>query len=245
MMSKKSQPERYIFIGSTNDEAMNIIIEQLEASMETYTEIQAQEALDTARAAMRVLHAEEVYTIERLGQGMVQLRALENKVVEVKNRLRIAHLQMVFLRQKLVTHGFDLSDDIEQNFIERPQGKPLPHSPLTTSELARASTLPPPLADSPATTTDLLLQEPVDRLNVSNWTLSTLPGPPEEVSISENVDDNQFEDASRGEHTSGKDLGPGALCEPSEPDVDVTKDSGRTWRKAAESNLPVEGSSLV
>lgn len=211
---------------------MNIIIEKLEANMEAYTEIQAQEALDTARAAMRVLYAEEVYTIERLGQGLIQLRALENKVVEVKNRLRIADLQMVFLKQKLVNHGFVLGDDVQHEFIERLPEDPIPNSLLTTSKLARISTLPPALASSPATATDLLLQEPVARPDVSSWTLSTPPGPPE-VGITENID---HDNSSEG------DMGSDALHE---PDVDVTEDNGHTLGKAVGPNMPGEGHSLV
>lgn len=211
-MSKKSQSKRYILSGSTNDEAMNTIIEQLEANMETHTDIQAQEALDLARASIRVLHAEEIYSIERLGEGRVQMRALENKVAEVKNRLRIAQLQMVFLKQKLVGHGFILSDHVEQDFVERLRRKPLFHSQLTAPELAHISTLPTNLDNSPATATDLLLQEPVARLDVSRWALATLPGEPDVVN-SDNVEGN----------TSERDAGPSALLQSSGPDVQLSE----------------------
>lgn len=159
---------------------MNTIIQQLETNLETYTEIQAQEALDLARAAMQVLHAEEMYIVERLGEGRVQLRALENKVGEVKNRLRIAELQMGFLKQKIAAHGFTLGDDTTQNFTERLQRNSMDRHSLTASDLARIS-VPPPVVDSPpqaSTVTDLLLQEPVARLDVSGWARATLPGAP-------------------------------------------------------------------
>lgn len=159
---------------------MNTIIQQLETNLETYTEIQAQEALDLARAAMQVLHAEEMYIIERLGEGRVQLRALENKVGEVKNRLRIAELQMGFLKQKIVAHGFALGDDTAQKFTERLQRNSMDRHSLTASDLARIS-VPPPAVDSPpqaSTVTDLLLQEPVARLDVPGWARATLPGAP-------------------------------------------------------------------
>lgn len=216
-LSKKSQSKRYIFSGSTNDKAMNTIIEQLETSMETYTDIQAQEALDLARASMRVLHAEEVYSIERLGEGRVQMRALENKVAEVKNRVRIADLQMVFLRQKLLSHGFVLSDHVEQDFVERLRRKPLVHSQLTEPELARISTPPANLDNPPTTATDLLLQEPFARPNISRWAHATLPGEPG-VIITDNVDSN----------TSERDAESGEELESREPNVGPSGDIGGT-----------------
>lgn len=167
---KKSQPERYVYNGSMNDNAMNIIIEQLEANLETYTEVQAQEAFDLSRASRGVIHAEEMYTIERLVEGRVQMRALENKAVEVKNRLRIADLQLTLLTRRLESYGFILSDENPQDFIGRLQTKPLLHAQLTASNVGQLSSLPP---DMPPTATDLILQEPISKLDISTWTRGT------------------------------------------------------------------------
>lgn len=184
--SKKSQSERYIYSGSMNDNAMNTIIEQLEANLETYTEIQAQEALDLSRSSRGVIHAEEVYTIGRLVEGRVQMRALENKVVEVKNRLRIADLQLTFLRKRLETYGFALSEEDPEDFIGRLQKKPLLHVQLSASDVAQLSSLPP---DGPLTATDLILQEPVSKPDVSTWMRGTLPNENHEDDVS--ADDNE------------------------------------------------------
>lgn len=82
--------------------------------------------------------------IERLGEGWVQIRALEIRVVEVKNWVRIAVLQNGCLKQGLVDRGLNiLSDnDTPQNFVERLQRKPPHHGSLTASQLARISAPP-------------------------------------------------------------------------------------------------------
>lgn len=167
---------------------MNTIIEQLSSNIETYTEIQAQEAFDLARTSRGVIYAEELYTVGRLGEGRVQMRALENKVMEVKNRVRIADLQLMFLRQKLEAGGFVLSDDSPQDFVERLREKPLLHAQLTASELERVSLLP-MTADAP---TETILQEPISRPDVSGWMLATLSGEPD-VDISEDESSNASE----------------------------------------------------
>lgn len=169
-----------------NDNAMNTIIEQLEANLETYTKIQAQEALDLSRSSRGVIHAEEVYTIGRLVEGRVQMQALENKVVEVKNRLRIADLQLTFLRKRLETYGFALSEEDPEDFIGRLQKKPLLHEQLSASDVAQLSSLPP---DGPLTATDLILQEPVSKPDVSTWMRGTLPNENHEDDVS--ADDNE------------------------------------------------------
>lgn len=94
------------------------------------------------------------------------MRALENKVVEVKNRLRIADLQLTILKQRLETYGFVLSEEDPEDFIGRLQKKPLLHAQLTASDVAQLSSFPP---DIPPTATDLILQEPVSKLDVSIW----------------------------------------------------------------------------
>lgn len=150
---------------------------------ETYTELQAQEALDLARAARDIVDAEEKYTLGRFAEGAIQLRALENKVVEVKNRLRIADLQLSFVRQRLATQGFVVGDDETPDFAQRLQTKPIVHAPPLTSvevdmitSFARSSQ-----GSLAVTATDLLLQEPISRLDVSQWARATVPGEVSEV----------------------------------------------------------------
>lgn len=167
---------------------MNTIIEQLRSNIETYTEIQAQEAFDLARTSRGVIYAEELYTVGRLGEGRIQMRALENKVMEVKNRVRIADLQLMFLRQKLEAGGFVLSDDTPQDFVERLREKPLFHAQLTASELEHVSSLP-MTADTP---TDMILQEPISKPDVPGWMLATLSGEPD-VDIPEGESSNDSE----------------------------------------------------
>lgn len=159
---------------------MDKITELLNASLETYTEIQAQQAFDLANAARRVLRSEEIYTTERLGEGRIQLRALENKVMEVKNRLRLADLQLRFLREKLVGLGFVVRDNAPLDFAEILQKKPLHHAPpITASELAQISAPQPEFDDPPTSVTDLILEEPITRPDVYSWARATLSGEPE------------------------------------------------------------------
>lgn len=187
---------------------MNEISKQLDANMEAYTEIQAQEALDLAHASMRVLHAEEIYTIERLGEGRVQMRALENKAVEVKNRLRLAGLQVVYLKEKLVANGFILSDSPVLDASERLQRKSMPYAPLAASELARMSALPSALNASPTATADLL-REPIIRVDVPSWTQTTRPGSPaSDVLENDDASTSALEGGDAGSPLGGSEVNP-------------------------------------
>lgn len=145
---------------------------------ETYTELQAQEALDLARTARDIVNAEEIYALGRFAEGAVQMRALENRVVEVKNRLRIADLQLAFVRQRLATQGFVVGDDDATSFAERLQTKPVVHAPpLTSQEVDMITSFAKNSKGSLATTaTDLLLQEPIAPLDVFQWARATIPG---------------------------------------------------------------------
>jgi hypothetical protein len=84
-----------------------------------YTKIQAYEALDLACAARDVIHAKEIYTLEHFSEGGVQMLALENKVMEVKNRLRIADLQLAFIRRRVAVQGLAPSDNDAKGLAER------------------------------------------------------------------------------------------------------------------------------
>lgn len=183
-----------------------------------------------AHTSMRVLHAEEIYSIERLGEGRVQIRALENKVVEVKNRLRLAGLQVVLLRQRLMAHGFFLSDGAAQDFSQRLQRKSMPHAPVTASELAYILTLPPALDTSPATTTDLL-QEPITRPDVSSWTCTTHPGAP-----ASDIPENDHNNALEGDD---------AVSLLREPGIDVTEGDDGAEADHEQGGPGIQGCSLV
>lgn len=188
---------------------MNTIIEQLDANIETYTEIQAQEAFDLARTSRGVIYAEELYTLGRLGEGRVQMRALENKVMEVKNRVRIADLQLSFLRQKLEAGGFVLNDEAPQDFAERLRGKPLLHAQLTASQLEAISSLP-MTRDPPPTAADLILQEHVVRPDVPSWAFEALSGEPD-VDVPEDESSGASEDNGSTSAPGTAKLWPGTI----------------------------------
>lgn len=184
--SKQQKPETYQYI-DVDPDTTKIILEQLCVNAETYTELQAQEALDLARAARDIVDAEDKYTLGRFSEGIIQLRALENKVVEVKNRLRIANLQLAFVERRLATQGFEVGDADTPDFAQRLQTKPVVHAPpLTSTEVGMITSFARSSQGSRAmTTTDLLFQEPVSRLNISQWARATVPGEVSEMETTE------------------------------------------------------------
>jgi hypothetical protein len=97
--------------------------------------------------------------------------ALENKVMEVKNRLRIADLQLAFIRQRMAVQGLAPSDNDAKGFAERLRMKALIHShPLTALEVEMITAFARKSAPSAA---ELILQEPITKLDVSEWSKFT------------------------------------------------------------------------
>lgn len=128
-----------------------------------------------ARAARDIIYAEELYTLERHAEGIIQVRVLENKVIEVKNRLRLADLQVAFVREKMEKQGFAPGENDAKDFAERLRMKTLIHAPqLTSLDMDTITSFARYSASSSANATDRVLQEPVIKVDVSQWAHATV-----------------------------------------------------------------------
>jgi hypothetical protein len=63
-----------------------IVFEQLSVNNTVYIEMQARKRPASVRVTRDMVFAEEFFTSIHLRQGMIQIRALETKVVDVRNR---------------------------------------------------------------------------------------------------------------------------------------------------------------